>query len=90
MAAAESSSVEYVWMGQSVPSCVPILVEEPPEWDFRGGFFVVSCPRTGVCRAYPPGLFFKTLAGMAEIARQYRFGEGEVVAFPKLGVAAEH
>jgi hypothetical protein len=77
-------------MAQSVPVSPPILVEEVPEWDFRAGFFIVSCRRTGVCRAYPPSLFFQTLAGMAEIARQYRFGEGEVVAFPKLGVAAEH
>jgi hypothetical protein len=77
-------------MGQSIPNCVPILVEEPPEWEFRGGMFVVCCQRTGVCRAYPPRLFFAVLANMAEIAREYRFGEGEVVAFPRREAAAEH
>jgi hypothetical protein len=77
-------------MPQSIPNCVPVLVEETPTWDFRGGFFVVSCQRTGVCRAYPPRLFFKVLADMAAIAREYRFGEGEVVAFPKREAAAEH
>jgi hypothetical protein len=43
-----------------------------------------------VCRAYPPRLFFAVLANMAEIAREYRFGEGEVVAFPRREAAAEH
>jgi hypothetical protein len=77
-------------MAQSVPVSPPILVEEVPQWDFRAGFFIVSCRRTGVCRAYPPSLFFQTLAGMAEVARQYRFGEGDVVAFRRPEAIAEH
>jgi hypothetical protein len=69
-------------MGQSVPDCVPILVEEVPKWERRGGMFIVSCQRTGVCRAYPPQLYFKVLADMASLAREFRFGEGDVVPFP--------
>jgi hypothetical protein len=78
-------------MAQSVPSCVPILVEELPKWERRNGMFIVSCERTGVCRAYPPHQFFALLANMAEIAREFRFGEGEVIPFPsRVGAGAEH
>jgi hypothetical protein len=59
-----------------------VLVEEPPVWEFRGGHFFVTCEQSGVCRAYPPNVFFRTFADMAEAARQYKFTSAEVIQFP--------
>lgn len=59
-----------------------VFVEEPPMWEFRSGHFFVTCPQSGICRAYPPNVFFKTFAGMAECAKQYNFGGAEVIQFP--------
>jgi hypothetical protein len=64
-----------------------ILVEADPEWTFDRGFFKVHW--AGQTWAYPPRQFFTNLARMAEVARQYRFGEGEVIPFPAK-VPAEH
>jgi hypothetical protein len=66
-------------MGQRMSA---VLVEQPPEFEFRDGFFFVYCPQSCVCRAYPPHQFFKTFAAMAEVAREYRFASAEVIPFP--------
>jgi hypothetical protein len=66
-----------------------ILVEVDPEWTFDRGFFKVHW--AGQTWAYPPQQFFANLARMAEVARQYRFGEGEVIPFSvPTEVPAEH
>jgi hypothetical protein len=59
--------------------CAAVLVEEPPEFEFRNGLFYVCCPLTGVCRAYRPHTFFKTIAKMVEVGRSYRMASAEVV-----------
>jgi hypothetical protein len=65
-------------MGQRMQA---VLVEEPPLWEFRGGHFFVTCEQSGICRAYPPNVFFRTFAGMAEVAKEYKFGGAEIVQF---------
>jgi hypothetical protein len=67
-------------MGQSARNAPCILVEEQPEWEFSGGFFRVTwCGQTW---CYPPQQYFRMLAGMASLAREYRFTEGDVIPFP--------
>lgn len=62
---------------------VPVLIEEPPEFEFEAGLFYVHCGATGTCRAYRPRTFFAALAGMAGAARKYRLSGGEVVPFKR-------
>lgn len=64
-------------MGQSVPA---VLVEEPPEWEFSGGHFFPTW--NGQRWAFPPNVFFKKFASMAEVAREYRVGSAEIIQFP--------
>lgn len=66
-------------MGQRIPA---VLMEEPPTWEFRKGHFFVTCEQSGICRAYPPNVFFKAFAGMAAIAKEYDFGGADIVRFP--------
>lgn len=63
----------------------PLLVERPPDFEFRGGLFYVTDPATGIFRAYRPATFFAAFAAMAEVAREFR-GEhtAEIIEFPKL------
>jgi hypothetical protein len=66
-------------MGRCSPA---ILVEDQPEWEFRGGFFFVTWNEKTWC--YPPHAFFKMFAAMGEVARQYNFAGAEVIPFPKV------
>lgn len=61
---------------------VAVLVEEPPAFDFRGGMFFVFDRKTGIHRAYPPSVFFRTFAAMGEAARKYRIEGAEIIQFP--------
>jgi ApbE superfamily uncharacterized protein (UPF0280 family) len=68
---------------------VPALIEVVPDFEYRGGLFVVTCPLTGVCRAYRPSTYFATLARMAEVGRSYKFGGAEIVPlFPDHAASA--
>lgn len=60
---------------------VPMLVEEPPVFEFRGGLFYVTDPKAGICRAYRPHTYFATLAAMAKCAREYRVSGAQVIPF---------
>ena len=73
---AEFGGVEGAFMPEF---CVPQLVEEPPEFEFRGGLFYVSDPRIGIVRAYRPNTYFATLAAMAACARKYRTSGAQVI-----------
>jgi hypothetical protein len=54
-----------------------VLVEQPPEIEFRAGLFYVvdDCG----CRAYRPATFFLAIARAVEQSRQYRANGAEVV-----------
>ncbi len=54
-----------------------ILIEEPPEIQFRNGLFYVTC-ESG-CRAYRPATFFAAISHAVEQSRGYRFKRAEVV-----------
>lgn len=60
-----------------------ILVEEPPEVEFRGGVFYV---RDGAgCRAMLPTTFFVGFQNASKAMQDYwARPEGEVVEFPRL------
>ena len=60
---------------------VPQLVEEPPEFVFRGGMFYATDPGSGLVRAFRPNTFFATLAGAAKAAREYRLSGAKIVPF---------
>lgn len=62
-----------------------ILVEEPPVWEFRGGHFFRTCQQSGATEAFPPNVFFKTFAGMAAVAREYRCDGADIIQFPATG-----
>jgi hypothetical protein len=65
-------------MGQSNGSSM--LVEDVPEFEFRGGLFYVMAPG-GEPRAYRPNTFFAAVAAAATAARQFRFAGAEVIEF---------
>lgn len=58
-----------------------ILVEEPPEFEFRDGMFYASY-ENGNCWAWRPNTFFQALTRMARVSRDFKCGSGEVIAFP--------
>lgn len=59
-----------------------MLLEEPPEFELRGGLFYIT-DRMGdvtIRRAMRPHVFFATIAGAVEQSRKYR--SAEIVSLP--------
>jgi hypothetical protein len=50
-----------------------VVCEAPLVFEYRAPIFFVFNPNTGLRQAYPPEIFFATLAAAADCARGFRF-----------------